>query len=156
MLTTKPRCGNNIDLIRARFEREVCKGWRLAGKFVWTDAELANAVSDKIRTESNHLRCDAPASQPAAAELGFQDSELSERDRRAAVLRVFSKAGMNGATRAEVSERLHCQQSSVCRTVLELLRSGELVELKRRRQSQFGGWGAVILLREFAEVRNCG
>lgn len=144
--------GRKMELVRARLEREICRGWREAGKNDWTDAELDRAVSERLRSVTTMPLFDYGAVAVASRAVSHRQATGRAADRRAAVLRLLAAAGAIGATRAELAASLCCQQSSICRSVLGLLRDGEAVEIPRRRQSQHGGVGAVVVLRQFVEA----
>ncbi len=153
-LATRPQSGNT-ERERERIRFQLCRYWRSIGK-TWFDDELERAVNERLKPTATLPLFDTGEAAKESRANAFRQSERAAGDRRYAALGVFREAGTAGATRAEVSERLHCQQSSICRTVLELIQSGELVELPQKRTSQFGGAGSVVILREFAGVRHCG
>ena len=137
---------------REAIEYQLCKFWRSQGKLSWTDAELAMAVDERLQKASPRPLFDTGAAAAQSRAAAYAKVARNQSDRREDILRLIREAGQAGATRAELSTKLHCQQSSICRPILDLLASGDLVELSDKRTSQYGGAGVVIVLAEFAEV----
>jgi hypothetical protein len=151
MLAQRPRSGNT-EQQRETERFRICREWQKAGKWNWTEAELEAELAERLtppRTMPLFDRGDAAAESRAdAAKAALSSAE----GRRSAAMASFTEAGSHGLTRYELSRKLGVQQSSVCRIVLDLLRDGELAELRKRRQSEAGGSGCILVLPEFREV----
>lgn len=95
-----------------------------------------------------------PAGQEAAKSkaAACKRSNAGRIARRARALEEFERVGSRGLTRFELAERIGCQQSSICSTVIDLILSGDVVELATRRNSAAGGAGVVIVLKRFAAI----
>lgn len=155
-IATQPR-GGNAKRERERLEFQLCRRWRSQGKLQWTDAELDRAVNDLLQPQPATLPLfDTGEAAKESQRAAFRQACQTASGRRDTVLRLFREAGRSGATRAELAGLIGCQQSDICQVVLELLRSGDLVELTQRRKSQWGGAGIVIVLSEFAEAKHYG
>lgn len=81
----------------------------------------------------------------------FRASAAKLSDRKRQVLKLLWDAGRHGLTRFEIAERLGMGQNSITAAVKQSLMEGRTVELPRKRVSNAGGRGAVIVLTEFAE-----
>jgi hypothetical protein len=147
-------------LARAERERESIRlqVWKLirnAKGDLPTDAEVEEAI-----------RLELERRKPKPVQLNFLDTganaaesrnesaarrECGATARRVAALEAFEAAGMRGCTRYELAERLGVQQSSICATVLKLLASNQIVELRKKRCSAVGGEGCVLVLTRFAD-----
>ncbi len=136
---------------RERLAFLICREWQAAGK-QWTNAELDAAIDARLNpVQIQRTLFDRGDLERITRCESFKDSQPAAERLEVAALRLLSEAGRKGLTRYELAKAMGVQQSSICSTVLALIDSRQVVTLKRKRVSEVGGVGAVIVATQFAE-----
>ena len=114
----------------------------------WTKRESRRAANEARQLELIDTGRNAADSQLESLKLVGNKASIKR-----AVLELLGTAGRHGQTRYQLAQAKGCQQSSLCSTVLELINSGDVVELREMRTSDVGGRGCVLVLSDHAEGR---
>ncbi|QDV42941.1 hypothetical protein Enr13x_27930 [Stieleria neptunia] len=97
-----------------------------------------SASQTPLFDHGQHAKATRAAAASAAKEKG--------PNRRLQILTLLRSRGTTGATRHEIADAMGWPLSSVCSPVLELLRTGDLIENGEKRKTQFGSMAAVIVV----------
>ncbi len=77
---------------------------------------------------------------------GLSRSIRNRSSRRDTITKTFESAGASGLTRIELADLLRIPANHVTAPVLDLIRSGVLIENGERRKGPYGAGGAVLVL----------